>query len=268
MYTTRTTYGPWLYFQRAYGIHTLATILRRLHLPFSHMLRQHLESHYNIEAIITNRLGTFSINAKNDSLTKSISTFEYHHQNWLACPSQKRLFIDIGANIGFYSLLAVKCYGYQSAHTFEPNPNTFDRLSKNIKLNKLEDTIHIHQTALSNQVGTTHFSAHPTHTGASSLAKKATSNTLTVPTITFDQFILTQKICPSDISFIKIDVEGFELGVLEGMKDTLSKLQFGTCIFIESHSSHPDTQTVHTIITDLGFNLLDKTDQHNYLYKK
>ena len=56
--------------------------------------------------IIKNKLAIFKINLANDSVSKSNPLYESNLHHWI--PEQKKIFIDIGANIGSYSLLALK----------------------------------------------------------------------------------------------------------------------------------------------------------------
>lgn len=270
MFRTRTTQGPWLYFQFAYFVLTLCTVLHKLRLPHSRKYRAAMERRLAREIIITNELGTFSVNPKNDSLTKSMPSFEHGHHDWLATPRHRQLFVDIGANIGFYSFLAVKQYGYERVLAFEPNPHTYKRLMKNIALNKRADVI----TALPVGVGGASDEAvlniRPEHTGASSFIKVAGASfpTVRVPVTTLDEVLRERNINPHDIGFIKIDVEGYEHHVLSGMQDTLREVVPATCLFIEVHPRAPDASSTHELLRASDFALMRHTPQHNFLYQK
>lgn len=273
MLTTSTQKGGrWLFFQRVYFLLNTATVIERLHKPTGRAYRNFLQKHFNREVIIKNTIGTFSVNPKNDSFTKSIASFEYTHQPWLKAATNKNIFIDVGANIGFYSILAVTKYGFERAHVFEPNPDTYNRLKKNIKLNGLEDKITVHTTALSDTKANAQLTAKAVHTGGSTLVKKANAlvgaSLVEVPTDTFDHLCHEQNISANDIGFIKIDVEGYEYEVLQGMKEILPKLTVGTCLFIEIHPHARFAKETKELIENNNFTLLKSSPQKNFLYCK
>ena len=67
------------------------------------------------------------------------------------------VFFDIGANLGHYSLImsgSKKCTSY----AFEPVPETYQQLEKQVKINHLENLISLHNLGFSDQIGTLHFS--------------------------------------------------------------------------------------------------------------
>lgn len=125
--------------------------------------------------------------------------------------------MDIGANQGYFSLLASSLVGPKGrVHSFEPNPYVAERLAGNVALNGFEN-ITVHAEAASNACGTAEFHiAPPTHTGLSSLRPMgdgAGATVATVRTVTIDSLLGEIK----DVKLVKIDVEGAELLVLQGM---------------------------------------------------
>lgn len=134
-------------------------------------------------------------------------------------PAKKRFF-DIGANWGFYVLLAHKHRdpGCQIV-AFEPHPRTADELRTQITLNHI-DHAEVLQAALSDQVGTIEFA----DTGSAIGQKLAAVNdshpqarNIVVPTLTLDE--AAHRFGPPDIC--KIDVEGAENMVLKGAAEVL-----------------------------------------------
>ena len=132
----------------------------------------------------------------------------------------KKRFYDIGANWGFYVLLASK---HKDPHcqivAFEPHPQSAKELESQITLNQITSALVI-QAALSDQSGHLQFA----DTGSAIGQKLATLNdspqsaqTITVPTMTLDQ--ATQQFGPPDL--IKLDVEGAENLVIAGGHQTL-----------------------------------------------
>jgi len=127
--------------------------------------------------------------------------------------------INIGANVGYFALLAAREVGPQGkVFAFEPFPQTVEILKKNVLVNKF-DNIEIESKAVSNK---TDFAT--LLTGGSSLhnfisKKKFPQLTeIKVPTITVDEFLEHRNIC---IDLILIDAEGQEPLIFEGMKNTL-----------------------------------------------
>ncbi len=128
--------------------------------------------------------------------------------------------VDIGANIGYFTLLAAQRVGASgSVHAFEPVNATRESLLANISLNHFKDRIQVHSEAVSNHSGELNFFVGPPdHRGTSSLRQlEHASETVTVPTAPLSELL------PPDTSvqLVKIDVEGAEYSVLEGMRPLL-----------------------------------------------
>lgn len=133
--------------------------------------------------------------------------------------------IDVGAFMGSYSLLASKLTGENGrVYAFEPNPDYFKKLKRNILLNNFHN-IQAFDLALSNKKGVVKF--YPASSG-SSLVKNVAERLINkkikpikVKTITLNDFISKEKI--GHIDFIKIDVEGWDLQVLKGASNILRR---------------------------------------------
>ena len=122
-------------------------------------------------------------------------------------------FLDIGANNGFFSLLASPLVGADGlVLAFEPSPLTFGRLNENIELNHFKN-IKCFNIALGNHTGTATFYDFRTMDGSNSLVKMRGGRKTKVSMDTLDNILGEFKIRPN---FVKIDVEGFEKEVLEG----------------------------------------------------
>jgi FkbM family methyltransferase len=134
--------------------------------------------------------------------------------------------LDIGANIGNYSLTAAKAVGTSgSIYSFEPSTATFLQLQENIRLNGLQ-TIHAIQAAVGNSPGlaTLYVSAND-NIGMTSLqpADNFSDVVEQVKLITIDDFV--RKTGIPQVSLIKIDIEGSELAALQGMLEVLTRHQ-------------------------------------------
>lgn len=127
--------------------------------------------------------------------------------------TENDLFVDIGANVGSYTVLSAGVIGAQS-YCFEPVPQTYERLVSNIKLNNLESKVTPFNLALGESKGEILFSS-DLNCMNHVITDVDTLNTITVSVSTLDQEL-------KDIPFlIKIDVEGYEMAALEGAKNIL-----------------------------------------------
>lgn len=130
-------------------------------------------------------------------------------------------FLDVGANIGYYSILASKIVGRNGrVYSFEPSLREFFRLIKNIDLNKCTNIIPLN-IALSDSNNELSFSIAEGHTGLNSM--KIYDNSVRKRIQLTRTIRLDNLFCSENIKFhiVKIDVEGAELLVLKGMEDLL-----------------------------------------------
>ena len=133
--------------------------------------------------------------------------------------------IDIGAHIGYYSLIFAKLVGpHGHVFSFEPEPSNFKLLEKNIKINNYKN-ITIAQKAVSNKNTKSNLYVGQQSSGANRLyepKKKFTQDfkITEVDCLELDSFL---PIVSSKINFIKIDIEGSEYNALLGMKKIIEK---------------------------------------------
>ena len=125
--------------------------------------------------------------------------------------------VDIGANIGYYTLLAARRVGLHCrVYAFEPEPYNFKILTENIRLNGYNNVIAI-QKAVSNESGTAPLFLSPRGDGWHGLLspKDYSKEAIAVKTVTLDEFFETEG-CPA-IQVVKMDIEGWEIEALDGM---------------------------------------------------
>jgi FkbM family methyltransferase len=131
--------------------------------------------------------------------------------------------LDIGANLGWYSMLLDRISEEgASIHSFEPDPLNFNLLKTNLSQNNVTK-VQITETALSDSSGEQTLHLYPDkNRGRHSLLPINDGETVTVKTLTLDDYCEQNAISGESIEFIKIDVEGYEPMVLQGGKKTLS----------------------------------------------
>jgi FkbM family methyltransferase len=163
-----------------------------------------------------------------------------------------QIVLDIGANTGFYTLLACTANPNARVIAFEPVPRVYEKLMEHIRINHFDDRCEAHRMAVSNFVGTAQmhvpFGDLPTSASLNTDGFRGFSGTLVeVPVTTVDAVMGDQ---PVDLA--KIDVEGFEPQVLEGMRMTLRR--FRPALFIECLPDGPYRE-VEEILKNLGYQI-------------
>lgn len=138
------------------------------------------------------------------------------------------IFYDVGANVGFYSLLAARQVGAQGhVYAFEPLPRNIEYLDRHIHLNKCTN-VTIVPCAVINYVGRARFKLLD-----SSTSHLSEEGELEVETITLDDFVF-HRYSPSP-KIIKVDVEGAEIEVLRGATRCLMECR--PFVLISVHSA-------------------------------
>jgi len=144
--------------------------------------------------------------------------------------------LDVGANVGAYSLLLGQWVGTSGAVVaFEPAPAAHDGLRRHIHLNALDAIVTPVRAAVGAEAGTAKLVVARTP-GESRLAMSADGDatTVAVPVTTIDEFCAREHLTPD---FIKIDVEGAELDVLRGARETIRRTRGRLSLFVEMHPS-------------------------------
>lgn len=127
--------------------------------------------------------------------------------------------VDLGAHIGYFTLLAARLVGEKGrVFAFEPAPDNFALLTKNIATNGYKNVVPI-QKAVSNKIGQVKLILldSGTHYTCYSGGKE---EFITVESLTLDEFIKEKKL---PIDFIKMDIEGGEMAALNGMSNLIKK---------------------------------------------
>ncbi|MEO9308168.1 MAG: FkbM family methyltransferase [Nitrososphaera sp.] len=145
-------------------------------------------------------------------------------------PKKDQIVLDIGANIGKYTILAGKKVGiHGKIIAVEPMTKTFQLLQKNIKENGLERIVTPLKVGISNKIGTARFYYKEGHSGASTMTAQVSNEYDDVNLTTIDEIVKEQNL--DRLDWIKIDVEGLEYEVLSGASNSI--LQFRPIIIVE-----------------------------------
>ena len=179
---------------------------------------------------------------------------------------------DIGANIGIFTLFVKSRNPRAVIHAFEPIQDTYDVLRLNVELHQLTE-VYTHNVALGSQAAAQRtFTYYPNMAGSSTAtptikktqrqlmqagAGKALtdfffeSETRIAPVQTLSSFLTEQDI--PVIGFLKIDVEGDELAVLQGTaKEHVSRIRQ---LVIEAHTPEI-AQEICAFLTRMGFKVV------------
>lgn len=158
-----------------------------------------------------------------------------------------RCVVDVGANIGAFSLYHAMVKHAELVIAFEPSPQVFSRLAKNVEINGSKN-VRVVNAAVGDKQGVLSFSE-----GRKSINGRVDEfGPLKVPCVTLDAELFN---IPS-IDILKIDTEGYETHVLVGASETLKKTNR---IALELH--YPGEQSeIESILFPRGFYLAHMQD--------
>ena len=167
---------------------------------------------------------------------------------------QPDVFVDVGANFGYYSAIAAKRWAVPRVIAFEPDPRNFRRLQTTLALNDLNTQVEARNLALSTAAGDIPFESFPDTSSGQSRVARDGAGTLKVSARTGD----TELGLKGLRLVFKIDVEGHELEVLQGLGKTLRNnaclLQiesFGDRLAaVDAFLAAAGLRRVHTIASD------------------
>jgi FkbM family methyltransferase len=130
--------------------------------------------------------------------------------------------LDVGANVGYYTLSLCRQVRDVRIHSFEPIPKTFALLQEHVKINRASNAT-IHNFGFSDREETKTFYYYPEGSGNASsanLSQSASVRTITCQVKRLDDFVQSSGL---HVDFIKCDVEGAEIFVFRGAVATLKK---------------------------------------------
>jgi len=137
--------------------------------------------------------------------------------------------LDVGANVGYYTAIAAYRVGnHGRVIAFEPDPVNFSFLNATIKANAFQN-VSAHQAALGDRNDETTLFKSPSNMGDHRMyAFPESTETITVPLMTLDDFVKSQGLQKIDV--IKMDIQGAEGQALRGMMNALGAQKSVTLI--------------------------------------
>lgn len=173
-----------------------------------------------------------------------------------------KCFVDVGAHLGYYTLLVSKLMPEGIIYAFEMDKVSYDLLEKNLKLNGCKN-VFSYNAAVTDLEGMVSYagdanSPNPALSLNVNNEKVTTKQMKAVQGVTLDKFFHDKKIIPD---VIKIDVEGAELKVLSGMQNLLDKNNIR--LFVEIHPMRllsryqSSANTITSLLMDKNYDVFE-----------
>ena len=142
------------------------------------------------------------------------------------------LLVDVGANMGYFSLLWAGLNLYERVISYEVAPRNVEILRNNIERNRLSERITLMPKAVGRKAGSINFNSGPVaQTGWGGISNAQTETTIDVPMVRLDE-----EMPDALIDVLKIDVEGADTWVLYGCENLLRARRIKR-IYFEQNSS-------------------------------
>ncbi len=143
------------------------------------------------------------------------------------------VFYDLGANVGFYSLLASMLVGHGRVFSFEPVPRNLSYLKRHLDLNHAGN-VDVQALAISDKTGVARFRVDEDF----SMGHISTEGDISVQTATLDSLVQDGRILPPN--YIKMDIEGAEHEALLGARECFER--YKPTLFLATHGQEVHEQ--------------------------
>lgn len=214
--------------------------------------------------------GVFAIDARSDLFHRILINKSYEPKFVTYCLKyldKNRDVIDVGANIGFYTILFAKTLNNKKVLAIEPTKNALKRLHRNIELNHVMDQVDIFKGVASNHSGAVEIKTIKGKEEYSSLGKmkhpsisKESYITEEVIAITIDELVQQKSLDPG---FIKVDVEGAEHLVFGGAQKVLENkrpiILSELCNYLLTGNGSSSKEVIN-LIEKNGYDVFDPVD--------
>ncbi len=174
-----------------------------------------------------------------------LGSYEKSKQDQIAsCLKTGDTFFDIGANVGFYTLLASRRVGVSgTVVAFEPAGTNFSFLTQHVGMNSLKNA-RLLNYAVSDEDGHAFFESGPNR----AMGHISPNGSVRVRTVRLDTAMEQEQLPPPNC--IKIDVEGAEVSVLRGAANTLRR--YRPLIFLATHSPEVHRESL-AVLASFGY---------------
>lgn len=178
---------------------------------------------FHVPAIVEltqNRKCICYTDSSNGGLVVYSKLFDYSEMTYLLKKLKPEdTFIDVGANIGVYTLLASSVITKGMIHAFEPYGQSKQRLLENLRLNDVTN-VQVVEKIVSDKTGYEYLGIEK-ESEINHIIYSHDDKKIKISSITLDDYIFKNKI--NKVSILKIDVEGAEMKVLKGIEKNIQK---------------------------------------------
>lgn len=178
------------------------------------------------------------------------------------------VYVDIGANIGYYTLLASRCVGESGkVVSIEASPSIFSLLSTNIQANKATNVRAVNQAAADCDTMVSVYIGPENNLGSSTTEQSRGARfEATVKANALNSILVPDEI--SRVRLIKIDVEGTELTILNQFIATLEQYPAKVALIVEANAQdNPDGwEEVFKKLQEVGFQAYQIANTYRYAW--
>lgn len=200
-----------------------------------------------------------SDNVTDGKILVSSKIYDKVEIEYLSASSRENNFIDIGANIGYYSL-AIAHKGAKRVLAIEPNPPTLKRLNFNIRANRFDEKISVIPVGIGQEGEFELF--HNFDLGGASLIKlQDTASAVTITTKPLWDILQANNI--TTIGGLKIDIEGREDLALGDFFNTAPKTAWPKCMVVEHCHRQLWETDILAFLVQLGYKIIIKIRGNN-----
>lgn len=170
-----------------------------------------------------------------DGIREPVATAEI-----MSILSKDDVVLEIGANIGYYALIEARICKH--VYAVEPHPDNVRSLERHVELNNYKN-IEIHPVAIGSHTGTAALNVSDKSNWHTFVERKGKTRQIEVPMFRGDDFLKDKR----PVNFLRMDVEGYELEVLKGLKETLGDNHLKR-IFLELHGDVLATEEIQKLL--------------------
>lgn len=205
-----------------------------------------------------------SDNVTDSKILLSSKVYDGEELQFLAKVCHEGCFVDVGANVGYYTMSLLKA-GYAQALPIEPNPPTLQRLDYNLKLNNFSDRVFVVPKGVGPE-GELEFYQTGGLGGSSFVKPSGEVKSVKIQTLPLLDILRKHHI--ERIGGMKVDVEGFEDRVLIPFLQEAPDALLPRRIVMESCHQQQWAEDIRTQFTKRGYRLVGKTRANELFERK